>query len=285
MKTLFITQRRSGAWLLCLLFSLSQAAAQFVVLTAEMEITEWGGPRRDLWAVRCVVGTNSWQMEGEFLEGAKSSCWITGNRLIENNELSRPTTGQTLLNHKDEAPGNSFAFAQVATPVGQRWTSKIQSNGGNPSKGVGESKHPDRLTRNGRIAWLAFCSSPCLKREGRHLFPPSDLWKELIDAPQGFLDRTTVFGDTLGLPKSVNLYTATGQPVLQYRMISSTNVLGWEFPQEFCLAQYQPAYLPDSQRFSTNSWELDFTAKGKVTSIGVGTEPAIPPEVLQTLEK
>ena len=48
----------------------SQAAAQFVVLTAEMGITEWGGPRRDLWKVRCVVGTNSWQMDGEFLEGA-----------------------------------------------------------------------------------------------------------------------------------------------------------------------------------------------------------------------
>jgi hypothetical protein len=68
------------------------------------------------------------------------------------------------------------------------------------------------------------------------------------------------------------------QPVLQYSVTASTNVLGWEFPLEFYLAQYRPARLPDSRRFGTKGWELQLTAKGKVTAIGVGTKPEIPTE-------
>jgi hypothetical protein len=56
-------------------------------------------------------------------------------------------------------------------------------------------------------------------------------------------------------------------------------VLGWNFPLEFYLVQYQPARLraktsPDRPR--TNSWELQLTAKGRVTSIKEGTAPEIP---------
>ena len=90
-----------------------------------------------------------------------------------------------------------------------------------------------------------------------------------------FSDRTTVFQDAFGLPKSVVLYTTNGQPVLQYSVTASTNVLGWEFPLEFYLAQYRPAYLPDSRRFGGSGWELQLTAKGRVTAIGVGTKPQI----------
>jgi hypothetical protein len=82
----------------------------------------------------------------------------------------------------------------------------------------------------------------------------------------------------LGLPKSINLYTPKTEPVLQYRVIDSTNILGWRFPLEFNMAQYRPAPLPESPSitFGTNGWELEFTAKGRVTTIGIGTAPQIP---------
>ena len=113
-----------------------------------------------------------------------------------------------------------------------------------------------------RIGWLAFCSGGCLKRAGRQLYPTSDLWKELIPSPAGFTDETITFDDALGLPRIINLYTTKRQPVLQYRVTASTNVLGSNFPLEFHLAQYRPS--------GTNGWELHLTAKGNVTAISTG---------------
>ena len=128
---------------------------------------------------------------------------------------------------------------------------------------------------------MAFCSGPCLKRNGREIFPPSDLWKELVRGGH-FANRVSTFQDAFGLPKTLDLYT-TNQPVVQYRVTASTNVLGWEFPTEFYLAQYRPAPLPDHPGIfmGTNGWELEFTAKGRVIQIGAGAEPQVPPAVLK----
>ena len=129
-----------------------------------------------------------------------------------------------------------------------------------------------------------FVRGPCLKTEGRRLFPPSDLWKELVVAPSGFSDKTVVFGDALGLPESVNLYLTNQMPILQYRVLSSTNVSGWQFPQEFYLAQYRPAMV-DSHQFGTNGWELQLTVRGKVTAIGVATSSQMEPDLQKPAEK
>ncbi len=147
--------------------------------------------------------------------------------------------------------------------------------GGNPSlpRGVGE---PDRLELVARIGWLAFCSGPYLQRDGRELFPPSDLWKELVHGNR-FSDRTTAFSDSFGLPRDMDLYSTDGQPMLEYRTLSSTNVLGWEFPLEFKLAQYRPAPLPGHPGITvgTNGWNLELTVTGRVTSIGIVAQPQI----------
>ena len=123
----------------------------------------------------------------------------------------------------------------------------------------------------------------------REVFPLSDLWKELISA-NSFSDVTTKFNDTLGLPKLLELYTTNSpfsQPVIQYRVTNSTNFLGWRFPLEFKVAQYRPAPQPGSPfRFAgTNGWELDFIARGTVTSIGVGAKPLIPQDILTAAGK
>ena len=74
-------------------------------------------------------------------------------------------------------------------------------------------------------------------------------------------------------------------PILQYRVLSSTNVSGWQFPLEFYLAQYPPAMLPDSHQFGTNGWELQLTARGKVTVIGVATRSQMETELQKPAEK
>jgi hypothetical protein len=257
--------------LLCLLLPLLPAPAQFVDVTAEVEFTQWYSVRAkpDHLVVRCVVGTNSWQMDGDFSHNAKTTYWFTGTNIIQHSVVT------------NQFKGDGFPSAPIRLPT-RRIYASVDGNPGTLSDclpdGSRRNSGPDQLTALGRIAWLAFCSGPCLKRDGRLIFPPSDLWKELVYAPDGFSDRTTVFQDAFGLPKNVLLYTTNSQPVLQYSVTASTNVLGWEFPLEFYLAQYRPAYLPDTRRFGSSGWELQLTAKGKVTAIGAGTKPQIPAE-------
>jgi len=155
--------------------------------------------------------------------------------------------------------------------IGKPITKIFESLDGNPGRPV---RNMDLLSGPcTRICWLAFCSGGCLKREGCRIFPPSDIWKETVAAftnPSGFADQTAVFEDRLGLPRTVDLYTTNQQVVLQYRTLLTTNVLGWDFPLDFCLAQYRPV--------GRKGWELDLTANGKITAIGLGSEPPIPAE-------
>jgi hypothetical protein len=159
----------------------------------------------------------------------------------------------------------------TAPAIGSRNTRIVESIDGNPGRTVRQADHLDTVAR---IGWLAFCSGPCLKRDDRNVFPPSDLWKELVSAST-FKDRTIPFDDALGLPKTMDLSTTNGQQVMQYRVVSSTNILDWEFPLEFYLVQYRPAPVPDLlwMTSGTNGWEVELVAKGTVKSIGERSDP------------
>ena len=263
------------------LTALPLRAAQFVHVAAEIESTQWGAKSGEpyRWTVNCLVGTNGWQMDGEFLRDAKSRCWFTGTNIILTHEIPRaPTQDQRLANSKDVAPGDTDAFVQVATPDGQRWTETFESADGNPGRGAG---HRDCLFASSRIAWLAFCSGPGLKRVGRRIYPPNDFWKEYSEA-YGWLEETEIFKDDLALPRAVTLSATNGQPILNYRVTASTNVLGWEFPLAFNLSQY----LSDIDHGSEQpAWRLHYTAKGKVTAIGVVTKLGIPTETQPAVRK
>lgn len=269
MKKPLIDQAQRWVLVFCLLFPLQRGAAQFVELTAEIAFDNW-----DYWffcdkinkypgrgnhppsifttnyTVRCVVGTNTWLIERDTKNG-KKMCWFTGTNIITTTAVTKgaPYTPQTrTYESSDGNPGRPVHVAELMT--------------------VGE-----------RISWLAFCSASFLKREGRQIFPPSDLWKQTISAPFGFSDQTTVFKDGLGLPRSLDLIATNNQPVFQYQIRHSTNVLSWNFPLEFYLVQYVGR---------TNGWQVQLTAKGKLTSIKEGTKPEIPaevPEVQKAVEK
>ena len=255
---------------LFLLCSYQHASGQFVNLTAKIEVYDWSTAPAKTMEIHCVVGTNCWEMDGDFCSNCDQTYWFTGKRIIEHSVTTKVLANDPL---------------NLAAPIGAEVNNVTESVDGNPStfaacgpNGERLNVGPDRLCRLARIAWLAFCSGPCLQRQGRLIFPPSDLWKELICAPSGFSDSTEVFNDALGLPRKVNLYTPKTEPVLQYRVINSTNILGWHFPLEFNIAQYRPAPLPQSQWITvgTNGWELEFTARGTVTTIQPGTRPQIP---------
>jgi len=208
--------------LLLLLCSANGAAAQFVDLRAQIEFYDWSTRPAKILNIHCVVGTNSWEMDGDFCSNCDQTYWFTGKRIIEHSITTKTLPSDPL---------------NLGAPIGSEVERVSESLDGNPGTlaacgpdGKLRNIGPDYLCPVARIAWLAFCSGPCLKQHGRLIFPPSDLWKELICAPYGFSDKTQVFEDALGLPQSVNLYTPKTEPVLQYRVINSTNILGWHFP-------------------------------------------------------
>jgi hypothetical protein len=110
--------------------------------------------------------------------------------------------------------------------IGEQHTSVHESADGNPGRPV---RVADLMDAPGKICWLAFCSGPALKREGRRIPLPGDLWKEYLSGTD-FSDKTVPFDDALGLPRRIEVFTKGGQLLLQYQVRQSTNVLGWNVP-------------------------------------------------------
>jgi len=250
--------------LACAIWPAQFARAQFVDIKSEVEVTRWNPTSVKTWTteIHCVVGTNSWQIDGDFILNGRETYQFTGTNIVEDTVITKALPEEFLA--RLHQPGMPVG---TVPPIGQHTTRLIASTDGNPSYGH-KVPQADRMTMVARIAWLAFCSGPCLKHAEREIFPPHDLWKEMLST-SSFTDQTTVFDDALGLPKLIDLW-AENQQVMQYRVVSSTNVLGWEIPLEFQLAQYQLAPVPGNQSVTagTNGWELDLVARGTVKAIG-----------------
>src|SRR6266487_3481670 len=113
MKNTFTNLERKWALTLCLLFSLQHGVAQYVELTAEIEIDTG-----DVWVfsdkinrysledslpsvfrkgfpVRLVVGTNTWMMQGDFSKNAKVTRWFNATNVIEHSLITKETPETT----------------------------------------------------------------------------------------------------------------------------------------------------------------------------------------------
>jgi hypothetical protein len=290
MKQSFIIQTRSWMAVLCLsLLALSpRALAQFVELTAELEINDWsywffedtlgfavrsGKSPSTIFTtsapIRCVVGTNMWMMESVFARNAKVTRWFTGSNIVE-----RTLIPQAMSDEETKRLSQPGGLAVRGPQSGEQHTRTYPTADGNPGRPV---RVMDLfMDAGGMMTWLVFCSGPALKHEGRQIPPPSAFWKEYF--PGDFTDKTICFEDSLGLPRNIEMVTREGQVILQYQVRQSTNVLGWNFPTEFYLVQYQRGP-------GTNSHQVHLTAKGKVTAIKAGTEPRIPVEAPNAVEK
>jgi len=251
------------ALLPCLVWLAPGAFAQYVALTARIETVRWDPDeiRTSDRTLQCVVGTNTWFLI-EPGGGHQKHAWtFDGTRL----------TMQTLVTGY---PSRDPAFYERSHPeargtIGRRFTNTVAMPDPNPFRPAGKADLA--LALDTKISWLAFCSGSLLRSEGRRLYPVSDLWKQMIAVPPaGFSEHCTVFEDPLGLPNHLELSTTNAQPVFQYSVRSSTNVLGWTFPLEFHLAQYRPV--------GTTGWGLYLTAKGTVTAIRPSAEATLPLE-------
>jgi hypothetical protein len=243
------------------------ASAQFVDLKAEVELSDSLSKGMNTWTrtVHCVVGTNCWQIDANFSRNASVTYWFTGTNILEESVITKDVSEEL---KEFNRPG----FPRTSAPaVGTHSTRVTKSSDGNPGRTV---RQLDQMTMPARVSWLAFCSGPCLKREGREIFPPSDLWKELVRTDR-FEDRTATFQDPLGLPERMDLFTTNGLTVMQYRVTSSTNFLGWHLPLTFELVQYCPAPIPGNPHVTagTNGWQLEFIARGKVALLSRGAAP------------
>ncbi len=268
-----------------LLLPLQYCAAQFVELKVDIEMDQWSfwfleDERRPVTRpeerrtglfpesrmVRCVIGTNTWMMEGGFSSNAKVTYWFTGTNIIEHSVITEETPAAAI-----ERVSEISGLALRSPQVGSQSTTVYASADGNPGRPV---RVRELLKTQEKICWLAFCSGSALKSEGRRIPLPSDIWKQYFPTFSGSQDKTKVFEDDLGLPRNIEVFTEKGQLVFQYQVHQATNVLGWNIPLEFYLVQYNPAHWP-----RTNAWAVHLTAKGKVTVIGPVTKPEIPADI------
>jgi hypothetical protein len=247
-------------------------AAPFVELTAEIETTDWDyllwsdspreqfkGPKvksifPSIRTVRCVVGTNTWMIQSQY-----TTRWFTGTEIIDETVV----TNATDMNSEHIYVGRGV----------HRHSRVFPSTDGNPGRPV---RVVDVIAFDlpAKAGWMAFCSGFTLKQKTRTVYPISDLWKEYL---LHWSDQTSVFHDELGLPESIDLVTTNNLPLFNYRVHESTNIMGWNFPLEFYAVQYIS--------HGTNACQVEMTIKGRVKTIGPGTEPIIPAEVLQEIRK
>lgn len=267
------------AVLFFLLLSIQRGAAQFVELMAEIQIDDWdytffqAEHRRQppetqksifnkAYSVRCVVGTNTWMIEGEFITNGKKTYWFTGSNIV----------AHTVITKQLPDPPKLANFPVMNSPqVGAKFTDTYESADGNPGRPVRVS---DLMMLRENIVWLAFCSGSALKQDGRKINPPSSSWKEIGRVATS--DKTKVFEDALGLPMSVKLLTKEQDMAFQYEVHQTTNVSGWSFPLEFYCVQYESV--------RTNQGNLRLTAKGRLTSIKERTDLGISTEIQKNKE-
>ena len=79
-----------------------------------------------------------------------------------------------------------------------------------------------------------------------------------------YKDKTVVYDDSLGLPKTVEMYSSYGHLISKYEVLQSTKIGGWSIPLEFKLLQHDP---PPSDAPLIESNPSTTEVLGHVTSI------------------
>lgn len=235
--------------------------AQFVELTARIETVSWyfkdaeGKPieKHYAYSVRCIVSTNQWYVETDWVRNATETWWFVGNKLAKRTVITKELP---------EEDGQGGIFGRPSK-VGERFLNVFDTTDGHPDGGVGI-----------KVPWLAFCSGMYLKRPGREMpLPSSTSDREAF----GYRDVTTVFADSFGLPSKVHLYSTNRFMKCEYQVQQSTNVLGWNFPTKFVMRHHRPT--------ATGQSECHAETTGTLTTIGPAAKPQIPEELMKLLAK
>jgi len=238
-------------------------ASDYAEITVELNSTWESGAttNRHSTTATCIVGDNNGFISGEFSRNAKVDYWLMDSNVIEHRTI---INNMYIEQAKDAFTKRKSASPTVSYPnVGETFTTVHPSPIGQPVFRAVEG-----------VVWLALCSGNYLKKTDRQIpmpMGPSSL-------AFGYSDKTVLFDDPLGLPKSVALFATNGTLVCEYQVLKATNYFGRTFPLEFHATQWgNPAR--GSARSGSKSDVL-----GTVTSIKPGTLPELPEEVRKKLK-
>jgi len=255
------TAVRSFASIVIALTCLKPAHAQFLVVSAKIESTSWpvnsSGDRTEhqrTYTTKCISGTNQWCIEDDGPLNAKESWWCTGTNIVQRTIITKEAPEHTEPGLRGTLmPGPPFH-------VGDSFAKTYRMSERQPLTGI-----PN-------LVWLALCSGSFLKVEGRCLLPPFPTQA----SSQVTTDKTETFGDALGLPKRVEIYSPQNQLICVYEVQQSTNFSGLNVPLQFEFSQFEAKGSNDTERI--------YHALGTVLSLRLESELRVPSDLRKNSE-
>lgn len=220
------------------------ASGQFVEISANIELTSYRSAETNeeikaksrLISSVCITGTNKWRIEDDWVQGGLNKWFFDGTNVYESLQVVRPPPQEMQHNLEKTSGFRSVSF--------ERARSNLTIN-------IWSSSDGDPMAdETVNIAWLAFCSGPYLRREGRLIPLVCDEGRHTPDR-YAYTDQTEVFPDAFGLPRSVDLFMS------RERYLSSVDSFykGWGV-----------RYLPWMRRAVTNITEGALTFHFAVTA-------------------
>lgn len=213
-----VFQRYIGFFCVCciLLSSFSIYAQRYFEVSGEIELISYitknanGVPSRRTYPFTCIVGTNEWRIDTEFLLNGKEAWYFDGTNVyhrVQQTAEFRPMTNFSRVGLPGYLP-----LEQVKSNI---TVEIIPSPGGHPLGNLGVN-----------LPWLAFASGGYLKRANRVVPLPTT---EVHQTPSafGYVDQVEIFEDEIGLPKSLKLFTSQAQyknSVTDDRLVLSVSV-------------------------------------------------------------
>ena len=244
MKHLVIGWTPKWIALLCLLASAERTLAQFVEISADIEILTYRSDitnaeataKTRMISVVCTTSTNLWRIENDYSLNGVNKWFFDGTNVYQSIQITKP-----LPEDRQTALSGTPGFATVPFDAARsNLTIDIwPSNDGHPLGDVAVN-----------IPWLAFCSGAYLKREGRLIPLPCDLGRHSPDR-YAYSDQTQVFHDGFGLPSSIDLFLS--------KSLYVSSVEGF-------YAGWGDRYLPWMKRGATNLQEGTLTFHYSVTA-------------------
>jgi RNA polymerase sigma factor (sigma-70 family) len=244
---------------------------------------EPAGPNHFFFSVLCTAGRQKWQVYCRNLNGTEMLCFADGTNFFEGLHPVEPTPkeaeeriskhfGLAIVPFKEAASNASVRVfpSPDGAPVGNVWVN---------------------------LPWLVFCSGQYLKRPGRVIPVPTTFIPHTPDA-FAYADKSEVFDDGFGLPKTVHLYASEAQfeksvkrasflgnpdvdlwrrafpwfkdgvEAFNYTVLESTNFAGRELPLRFEFSQPVPS--------TDGSSTVRAKGSGRITDLRVSEAPESP---------
>jgi len=249
-----------GVLIFCLpLRPLPAFAQRYAEITCEIEVsppragqtkTNTNAQPRPFRAI-CIVGTNEWRIETDYLLNGKLVYFFDGTNVITSTQIT-----MDISNPYQASSANQLVSVPFSEIKDIQAIDIVPSPDGHP---LGD------LSVN--IPWLAFCSGNFLSSAGRGMPLPTAVIRH---EPYSFAydHRTQTFEDQLGLPRTMELFTSRERAkgavwdrrlvryprienaklhdpslpdnalAFRYFVDESTNFLGWNFPLKFGFVSY-----------------------------------------------